>query len=95
MNRALNEFQIAGIITNTKFLNHILNTSEFKTGNYDINFIDNLNNSDSLEKNNDNPDTENEIAVSVFAALIKSKQKTSTKNNTATNSNKWWEQNYE
>lgn len=95
MNRALNEFQIAGIITNTKFLNHILNTSEFKTGNYDINFIDNLNNSDSLEKKTDNADTENEIAVSVFATLIKSKQKTSTKNNTATNSNKWWEQNYE
>ena len=32
MNRALNEFQIAGITTNIKFLNYILNTDEFSKG---------------------------------------------------------------
>ncbi|MBK7630033.1 MAG: acetyl-CoA carboxylase biotin carboxylase subunit [Ignavibacteriales bacterium] len=95
MNRALNEFQIAGIIVNTNFLSYILNTKEFRTGKYDINFIDNLNHSDSSVKRIDKSNTGNEIAASVFATLIKSKQKTTSKKITSIKNNKWWEQNNE
>jgi acetyl-CoA carboxylase biotin carboxylase subunit len=96
MNRALNEFQIAGITTNTKFLSYILNTDEFSKGNYDINFIDNLDyhksTTDKLSSNNN----EHKIAASVLAALIKTKKKSSQKiNSTVNNNNNWWEQNYE
>lgn len=95
MNRALDEFQIAGITTNKKFLNYILNTDEFASGNYDINFIDNLNYtsllSDKSSKNND----EYEIAASVLAALKKSNRKFSIKKSASEASNKWWEQKYE
>ena len=95
MNRALDEFQIAGITTNKKFLNYILNTDEFASGNYDINFIDNLNYtsllSDKSSKNND----EYEIAASVLAALKKSNRKSSIKKSASESSNTWWEQKYE
>lgn len=95
MKRALNEFQIAGIITNTKFLNYILNTSKFAKGDYDINYIDNLNyNGNDLEISASNKE-ENEIAASVLAALIKSKQKSVLKKNSSGKNNSWWEQNYE
>jgi acetyl-CoA carboxylase biotin carboxylase subunit len=95
MNRALNEFQIAGITVNTNFLSHILNTKEFDSGKYDINFIDNLNYSDSYEKEIENNNIDNEIAASLFAALIKSKQTTYSKKNATTEVKAWWKQNYE
>ena len=95
MNRALDEFQIAGITSNIKFLKFILNTNEFKTGKYDINFIDNLNYAELSNNNAKNHNSENEIAAAVFAALIKSKQKTVSKKNVMVKDSKWWEQNYE
>jgi len=95
MNRALNEFQIAGITTNTKFLSYILNTDEFASGNYDINFIDNLNyNESKAEKSSDNND-DHEIAASVLASLIKIKKKSKKEKNASLKNNNWWEQNYE
>ncbi|HMN25032.1 MAG TPA: acetyl-CoA carboxylase biotin carboxylase subunit [Ignavibacteriaceae bacterium] len=94
MNRALDEFQIAGITTNIRFLKFILNTNEFKKGKYDINFIDNLNYSGLTDQSLNNK-SDNEIAAAVFAALIKSKQKSSSKKNIMVKDNKWWEQNYE
>ncbi len=94
MKRALDEFQISGITSNIKFLKFILKTNEFKTGKYDINFIDNLNYSGLTDKLFDKK-SDNEIAAAVFAALIKSKQKSSSKKNVLVNDNKWWEQNYE
>ncbi|MCK7524346.1 MAG: hypothetical protein MZV64_45285 [Ignavibacteriales bacterium] len=75
MNRALNEFQIAGITTNIKFLNYILNTDKFSKGDYDINFIDNLNYTSLLEDNLSQSKNEHETAASILAALIKSKKK--------------------
>ena len=95
MKRALNEFEIAGITTNIKFLNYILRTNEFISSKYDINFIDNLNYAGSIVgvKSGDNDDYE--IAASVFAALIKSKQKFTPKKNILVQNDKWWEQNHE
>jgi acetyl-CoA carboxylase biotin carboxylase subunit len=95
VNRALDEFQIAGITTNKKFLSYILNTDEFARGNYDINFIDNLNYDASLNNKKSNKINEYEIAASVLAALVKSKKKSSLKKSPSETSNKWWEQNYE
>lgn len=95
MNRALDEFQIAGITSNIKFLKFILNTNEFKKGKYDINFIDNLNYTELSDDNSKGVNSENEIAAVVFATLIKSKQKSSSKINTTTKKSNWWEQNYE
>jgi acetyl-CoA carboxylase biotin carboxylase subunit len=95
MNRALDEFQIAGITTNIKFLNYILNTDEFISGNYDINFIDNLNyHGSTADKLPDNTN-EHEVAASVLAALIKTKKKSAQKKNASLKNNNWWEQNYE
>ncbi len=95
MKRALNEFQIAGITTNTKFLNYILNTNEFSKGDYDINFIDTLNNSSRLEDNLSQNKNDHETAASILAALIQSKKKSVQKVNTPVKNNNWWEQNYE
>jgi acetyl-CoA carboxylase biotin carboxylase subunit len=95
MNRALSEFQLAGIISNAKFLSYILNTEEFKTGNYDINFIDNLNYSVLSEQKNINQNNPDETAAIIFAALIKFEQKPSDKKKSLTNVNNWWKQNYE
>jgi len=95
MNRALDEFQIAGITTNKKFLNYILNTDEFASGNYDINFIDNLNYTSLLSDKSSNNNDEYEIAASVLAALKKSNRKSSKTKSASESSNTWWEQKYE
>mgnify|MGYP006328155945 FL=1 len=95
MKRALNEFQIAGITTNMKFLNYILNTDEFIGGNYDINFIDNLNYDASFGDKSSGSKDEHQIAASVLAAIIKTKKKSAQKVNTSVKNNNWWEQNYE
>lgn len=95
INRALNEFQIAGITTNIKFLNYILNTDEFSKGDYDINFIDNLNYNSVLANNLSQRKDENETAASILAALIKSKKKSGQIVNSSVKNNNWWRQNYE
>jgi acetyl-CoA carboxylase biotin carboxylase subunit len=95
MKRALNEFQIAGITTNTDFLNYILSTNEFSKGDYNINFIDNLNYNSLLTDKLSQSKDEHETAASVLAALLKSKKKTAQKVNPSEKNNNWWEQNYE
>ena len=94
--RALDEFQIAGIRTNTRFLSYILNTNEFANGSYDINFIDNLNYSGNNLDSASNDNQEKEIAASVLAALINTKRNPANKKKSSrSNNNNWWEQNYE
>ncbi len=95
MNRALDEFQIAGITTNKKFLNYILNTDEFASGNYDINFIDNLNYTSLLSDKSSKNNEEYEIAASVLAALKKLNRKSPIKKSASESSSNWWEQKYE
>lgn len=95
MRRALIEFQIAGITINNSFLSFILSEDNFIAGNYDINFIDNMNyNSLKSESQNINKD-EYEIAAVVIAALIKSNTKATAKVRKTNNINKWRDQNYE
>ena len=95
MKRALSEFQISGITTNIKFLNYIINTTEFSKGKYDINFIDNLNYNSSLTNSQENNNNEYEIAACVLAALIKTKKNPVKKKSAFEVNNGWWEQNYE
>ena len=95
MNRALDEFKIAGITTNKKFLNYILNTDEFASGNYDINFIDNLNYTSLLSDKSSKNNEEYEIAASVLAALKKLNRKSPIKKSASESSSNWWEQKYE
>jgi acetyl-CoA carboxylase biotin carboxylase subunit len=94
MKRALDEYQISGLITNIPFLNYIINTSEFKEGRYDINFIDNLfKNSSKLNFNKKDLDLDN--AALVFASLLKNKKSQISKVEKSSNANNWRNQLYE
>ena len=95
MNRALNEFQIAGITTNIKFLSFIINKKEFIAGDYDINFIDKLNESGLNNEHINSSNQDIEVAASVLVSLIKSNNNSHTKVKTKIAGNRWWEQNYE
>jgi acetyl-CoA carboxylase biotin carboxylase subunit len=95
MKRALAEFQISGITTNINFLSYLIGKKEFISGDYDINFIDQLNESGYENENNFSTENQNEIAASVLAALIKSKNSYPLKTRTNVKDNGWWEQNYE
>lgn len=94
MKRALTEYNIAGIITNKDFLDHIIGNPNFINGEYDINFIDSMNlNEQSFDKNQLD-DTDD--AAALLSALIKNKK--SSISGTKKNMNKyskWWNLNYE
>jgi acetyl-CoA carboxylase biotin carboxylase subunit len=95
MKRALNEFQISGIITNIPFLNFILESNEFLKGKYDINFIDKLfkhNPNIKFEQDQNDLDT----AAMLFASLQKNKKsKLSKTDDPSLNKNKWRDQIYD
>lgn len=93
MKRALDEYKIAGVTTNIKFLTNILNNKKFITGKYDINFIDNLNIKEFINKSDSDIELEN--AASVFAAILKQNRKAKSVINNSLNNNGWWKQNYE
>ena len=40
MDRALREFRIRGVKTNLVFLESLINNNDFKSGNYNTNFVD-------------------------------------------------------
>lgn len=95
MKRALHDFRLAGLTTNIKFLSNLVELEEFKSGNYDINFVENYlkENPDNLSEKIDYNSVE---AAMIFAAIIKSQKSNNTTIESVTNSkNKWWEQNYE
>lgn len=90
MKRALNEFTIAGVTSNTNFLLNIIDSDKFRKGEYDINYIDSLSSND-FEMILDS-DTKN--AAIIFSALMREKNK-NRKQNVKVSSSKWWESNYE
>jgi len=94
MKRALNEYQIAGVITNQEFLKYIITNGLFINGYYDINFIDSLNLNEISSSENYSADLEN--AAALLAALNKFKKSNSggSRDNKTVQS-KWWNQNYE
>ncbi|HMN47685.1 MAG TPA: acetyl-CoA carboxylase biotin carboxylase subunit [Ignavibacteriaceae bacterium] len=94
MKRALNEYQISGVISNISFLNYILNNEDFIKGNYDIHFIDNLFR-DNSSMMLDNTGEDSETPAIIFATLMKSKKSESIKKNNTFTSNNWRDQLYD
>lgn len=92
MIRALDEFKIGGVTTNISFLKKLLDMPEFVEGKYDINFIDNMIDSNSIKEDKEF-DAELIEASSAFLALMKLKKTSFTPlNNFKRSENKWWEQ---
>lgn len=94
MQRALNEYQISGVVTNISFLKNILQTDLFKEGKYDIHFIDKLFNSNS-DQINIEVDTDIEDAAYLFAALTKSQKMKIKSRKSDDYDNRWREQLYD
>jgi acetyl-CoA carboxylase, biotin carboxylase subunit len=94
---SLNEFQIAGVVTNIPFLQKILMNENFRKGNYNINFLQEEIFSKDGAGLTDSKDLEN--AAAMMAAILKSNIKiegNGKKNERAANqNNQWASQNYE
>ncbi len=95
MKRALSEYQIAGVINNISFLSLIIDHKSFKSGKFDINFLnekfmeslpalENANGKDELEK-----------IAAIFSALLKHKSKVKGIHTNSKKVNTWQEQMYE
>jgi len=94
MLRALKEYYIAGVVTNISFLQKILNHKKFLTGSFDINFVEN----EFIEKSkkaSSKKETENENAVALLSAILKSETHNNLKRASDSIKNRWQEQNYE
>jgi len=94
MKRALNEYQIAGVITNISFLKNILVHPKFVKGSFDINFVENEFLKKSGLKFSRQPD-EIENAAALFSSILKSSIHKSVNLESGTSKNQWTEQNYE
>ena len=95
MKRALSEYQIAGVINNIPFLSLIIDHKSFKSGKFNINFLNEkfMDNLPSLE--NANGKEELETIVAIFSALLKDKSKVKGIHTNSKEVNKWQEQMYE
>ena len=96
MLRALSEYVIGGIVTNISFLKIIIDNSSFRSGNFNINFLNEefMQNFASLD--DVNILTESEKAAAILSALLKSKSRINNSNRQSSNHlNSWQEQNYE
>lgn len=96
MIRALSEYNIGGIVTNISFLKIIINHPSFRTGNFDINFIndDLMNNIQKYD--NEKEFRESEKAAAILVTLLKSNiSEDSNSQQQTNNSNSWQEQMYE
>jgi len=95
MKRALSEYQIAGVINNIPFLSLIIDHKSFKSGKFNINFLNEkfMDSLPSLEKANGKEELENIAAI--FSALLKGKSKVKGIHTNSNEVNKWQEQMYE
>ncbi len=67
MSRVLNEYSITGIKTNSGFLLELLNCKEFKSGNYNTQFIE----KEFLNRKSESLDQESELAIALSSVLFK------------------------
>ena len=93
MKRALEEYQITGVITNISFLYKILEQKKFINGSFDINFIENefIKNIDATIEY----DNKIEDAAVLFSAILKSEPHKIFRKRSGSFRNQWLEQNYE
>ena len=97
MKRALNEFKIGGVVTNNNFLKLILDTNEFQTGKFDINYVEDKLLAQNINYNLKEED-EIENAAAISAVLFKSIRKsngTINSNGKVSSKNFWVKQLYE
>jgi acetyl/propionyl-CoA carboxylase alpha subunit len=94
MNRALTEYQIAGVTSNIPFLELILKHPVFIDGSFDINFVENEFLSGEMSSSFENSDDETDAAA-LISALLKSQSSYGIKKYNSLNSSKWQEQMYE
>jgi acetyl-CoA carboxylase biotin carboxylase subunit len=69
MKRALYEYKITGVKTSIKFLERIMDTEDFKSGNYDTNFIE-KNREILLEVRKCSPETEDMIIIASYIEYL-------------------------
>lgn len=95
MKRALSEYQIAGVINNIPFLSLIMDYKSFKSGKFDINFLNEkfMESLPALE--NANGKEELEKIAAIFSALLKHKSKVKGIHTNSKKVNTWQEQMYE
>jgi len=94
--RALDEYQISGVITNIPMCKWVLQNRSFNSGVFDINFIEKEFMPLVPLKWRSSEIDEYEKIVSIISALIKYQEnKFSIKENIVTDCNKWNEENYE
>ncbi len=97
MKRALSEYYISGVINNIPLLKLVLDSENFTSGNYDINFIEedllskiNIN---LLDSNSSNEGFEN--AAVILASVLKSKLSANGNSKVNPVNNRWLDQLYE
>jgi acetyl-CoA carboxylase biotin carboxylase subunit len=98
MKRALSEYYISGVVNNIPLLNFVLDNEIFKSGNYNINFIQNyfLDNRPEKDQSLNENLKELENAALIIAAWLKFKSYSDRKDTVKhASNNKWLEQNYE
>jgi acetyl-CoA carboxylase biotin carboxylase subunit len=76
MKRALREYRVEGIQTNLRFFEEILNTAEFRAGQFDTGFIDQL----LKQKSSAVPPLQWEQDFAVFAAILEENRRNSISN---------------
>ncbi len=97
MKRALSEYYISGIVNNIPLLNLVLESENFKSGNYDINFIEDhlLNKTGKELVDRSSSNEELEKAAIILASLLKSKFAVNGSLKEKLNNNRWLDQLYE
>ena len=71
MKRALNEYEIAGVVNNISFLKTIMNNKEFRSGNININFIEHEFENLISEMKNDTASANLDDVAAIFTVLLK------------------------
>lgn len=92
---ALSEYHIAGVINNVNFLSIIINHTNFRKGNFDINFLDDSFMKKLPELKNTYGKEKLEDVAAIFSAILMSKSKQQVIPSNSKGSNQWQEQIYE
>ncbi len=96
MKRALAQYQILGVTTNTELFTYILNSNDFLNGTFDINFLENVLLSEINGLSSTEISKQTEEAAVILSALLKQVEMEKLKTGVGYNGkNKWVEQKYE
>jgi acetyl-CoA carboxylase biotin carboxylase subunit len=88
MKRALYEYKITGVKTSIKFLERIMDTKDFRSGNYDTNFIE-KNKEELLEIKKHPVETEDMIIIASYIEYLDQMNVTQISKKLYTAQNRW------